>query len=151
MYTPAELLHRVMKWFDRAGRGQLHDLRQPLDPVFMGQGVDIVFPRDVFELGADDKLEFIGSTHDQSNPAVITVRAPRPNEKPGTRQGGFVFVVCRIAPKEMTRIRRAPSTLTLGSCHGLFQAEVQPFLEFLAAGLSGTMHRITLVSSRHGV
>jgi hypothetical protein len=71
-----------------------------------------VFPRDVFELGADDKLEFIGSTHDQSNPAVITVRAPRPNEKPGTRQGGFVFVVCRIAPKEMTRIRRAPSTLT---------------------------------------
>jgi hypothetical protein len=38
-----------------------------------------------------------------------------------------------------------------GSSHGLFQAEAQPFLEFLAAGFSGTMHRITLVSSRHGV
>jgi hypothetical protein len=42
LYTPAELLHRIMKWFERAGRGGLHDLRQPLDPFFMRQGVHIV-------------------------------------------------------------------------------------------------------------
>ena len=41
LYTPAELLHRIMKWFERAGRGGLHDLRQPLDPFFMRQGIHV--------------------------------------------------------------------------------------------------------------
>jgi hypothetical protein len=49
LYTPAELLHRIMKWFERAGRGGLHDMRQPLDPFFMPQGVHVVMPRNVFD------------------------------------------------------------------------------------------------------
>jgi len=31
-WTSAELLHRIMRWFERAGMGELQDNRQPLDP-----------------------------------------------------------------------------------------------------------------------
>ena len=31
-WTPAELVERILSWFRRAGRGELHDARQPLDP-----------------------------------------------------------------------------------------------------------------------
>ena len=31
-WTPAELVERILSWFRRAGRGELHDSRQPLDP-----------------------------------------------------------------------------------------------------------------------
>jgi len=107
LYTPAELLHRIMKWFERAGRGCLHDLRQPLDPFFMRQGIHIVVPRNVFELDPQTRAELIGSTHDVANPTVITLRAPQPHE----RHGAFLFVAFRIAPQAMSRMRRAPKDL----------------------------------------
>ena len=83
LYTPAELLHRIMKWFERAGRGGLHDLRQPLDPFFMRQGIDVVMPRNLFELAPSQRLELVGTRHDTDNLAVITVRLPLPGEQGG--------------------------------------------------------------------
>jgi hypothetical protein len=109
LYTPAELLHRIMKWFERAGRGELHDARQPLDPFFAPQGVHIVIPRNVFELDAGSRAELIGSSHAQGGPVII-VRPPQPGEL-GSLQGAFVFVVFRIAAQAMRRMRCAPNDL----------------------------------------
>jgi Prokaryotic E2 family A/ThiF family/Prokaryotic homologs of the JAB domain len=110
LYTPAELLHRIMKWFERAGRGELHDARQPLDPFFAPQGVHIVIPRNVFELGSGLRAELIGTSHAQGGP-VIVVRPPHPGELSGSLQGAFVFVVFRIAAQAMRRMRCAPNDL----------------------------------------
>ena len=111
LYTPAELLHRIMKWFERAGRGGLHDLRQPLDPFFMRQGIHVVMPRNVFESGPQIRTELIGSRHDVSNPTTITLRPPLPHEQRGSRHGAFLFLALQIAPKAMSRLRRAPCDL----------------------------------------
>jgi Prokaryotic E2 family A/ThiF family/Prokaryotic homologs of the JAB domain len=111
LYTPAELLHRIVKWFERAGRGGLHDMRQPLDPFFMRQGIHVVMPRNVFELDAQTKTELIGTSHDLRNPTIITLRAPQPHEQNGPRHGAFLFVAFRIAPQAMSRMRRAPRDL----------------------------------------
>ena len=110
LYTPAELLHRIMKWFERAGRGGLHDLRQPLDPFFMRQGIDVVMPRNLFELAPSQRLELVGTRHDTDNLAVITVRLPLPGEQRGLN-GALLFVALQIAPGTMGRMRRAPADL----------------------------------------
>ena len=34
-WTAAELIHRILSWFSRAARGELHDPRQPLDPLII--------------------------------------------------------------------------------------------------------------------
>ena len=110
-YTPAELLHRIMKWFERAGLGQLQDTGQPVDPVFCGAGPDIVFPREIFEQSSGDGIEFVGTAHDPSNPAVINIIRPDPHERPGQRKAGHLIVVYRLKPKPMARLQRAPATL----------------------------------------
>jgi hypothetical protein len=94
LYTPAELLHRIMKWFERAGRGELHDPRQPLDPFFLGQGLHIVAPRSVFDLGPQARAELIGSAYDPANPKVIIV-SPRQEGQQGSQRGAFIFVALR--------------------------------------------------------
>ena len=111
LYTPAELLHRIMKWFERAGRGSLHDMRQPLDPFFMRQGIHVVMPRNVFELDPQARTELIGTSHDLLNPTIITLRAPQPQEQHGPRHGAFLFIALRIAPQAMSRMRHAPRDL----------------------------------------
>jgi len=111
LYTPAELLHRIMKWFERAGRGGLHDLRQPLDPFFMRQGIHVVMPRNVFELDPKVRTELIGTSYDLPNPIVITLRAPQPQEQHRPRHGAFLFFALRIAPQAMSRMRHAPRDL----------------------------------------
>ena len=91
-FRPAELdLPASSRWFERAGRGELQDPRQPVDPVFCGEGIDIIFPRDVFEGAGADSFEFVGSAHDPSNPAVICVAKPDP-QRSNQRTAGFVFV-----------------------------------------------------------
>lgn len=110
LYTAAELVHRIMKWFERAGRGQLHDARQPLDPFFAPQGAHIVIPRNVFELDAGSRAELIGTSHAQGGPVII-VRPPQPGELNGSLQGAFVFVAFRVPPQAMRRMRCAPHEL----------------------------------------
>lgn len=111
LYTPAELLHRIMRWFERAGRGGLHDMRQPLDPFFTRQGIHVVVPRNVFDLDPKTRTELIGISHDVLNPTVIRLRPPQPHEQRGLRHGAFLFFALRIAPHAMSRMRHAPRDL----------------------------------------
>jgi len=110
LYTPAELLHRIVKWFERAGRNALHDLRQPLDPLFMREGHHLVIPRNAFD-GEGGKRELVGFTHDINNPVVVTLREPKPQEMSRLQAGTFVVIAIAVEPSAMTRMRRAPATL----------------------------------------
>lgn len=110
LYTPAELLHRIIKWFERAGRGGLHDLRQPPDPFFMREGYHLIIPRNAFDAEGRTK-EFIAVTPDIQNPVVVTLREPQPNELQQMQTGTFMVIALALQPRTMTRMRRAPSNL----------------------------------------
>lgn len=106
LYTPAELLQRIMRWFERAGRGDMHDPRQPLDPFFLREGTHVVIPRDAFSAGTGRELIGISAS---ARPAVITLREPKENERHGAAT--FVVLTFAIEPRAMRRMRRAPSNL----------------------------------------
>ena len=44
-WTPAELLHRIGAWFERAATGGLDDASQPLDPNLLRTGIEFVVRR----------------------------------------------------------------------------------------------------------
>lgn len=107
LYTPAELLHRIINWFERAGRDRLHDPRQPLDPFFMREGYHLVIPRNTFESDRSTS-ELIGIAHDTG---VITLREVRPQELKRLNGGTFIMIAFALEPRAMSRMRRAPSNL----------------------------------------
>ena len=54
-WTPTELIERILTWFRRAARGELHDARQPLDPVLLGSPLSLIIPRSIFGYGTPRK------------------------------------------------------------------------------------------------
>jgi hypothetical protein len=126
LYTPAELLHRIIKWFERAGRGGLHDPRQPLDPFFMAKGCHLVIPRNAFEGGAVRELE--GFAPDLENQLVVILRESRPQQP---RQGSFTVIALSFEPRAMGRMRRAPTNLA-SLLHELAERDIN-LAEVLAA------------------
>ena len=55
-WTPAELIERILSWFRRAGRGELHDARQPVDPVLMVSSLKFLIARSVLNAGSVQNL-----------------------------------------------------------------------------------------------
>ncbi|MBR0994522.1 ThiF family adenylyltransferase [Bradyrhizobium japonicum] len=108
LYTPAELLHRIIKWFERAGRGGLHDLRQPPDPFFMREGYHLIIPRNTFDGGTRELIAF---AHDPQNPVVVSLREPQPGELQRLQAGTFMVIALTLEPRAMSRMRRAPANL----------------------------------------
>ena len=44
-WTPAELVRRILTWFRRAAAGELHDARQPVDPLMFATGYSFIMSR----------------------------------------------------------------------------------------------------------
>ena len=108
-WTSAELLHRIVRWFERAGMGELHDNRQPLDPFFAGQALNIVVPRNVFESAAG-QTDLIAIPRDDQ--ATTIVAAPyEPGAIPPGMAAFFSFLVYRVEPRAMARMRHFPTSL----------------------------------------
>lgn len=55
-WTPAELIQRTLAWFGRAARGELHDARQPIDPIFMGSPLNFIIARSLLDGEASEDL-----------------------------------------------------------------------------------------------
>ena len=70
-WTPAELVERILSWFRRAGRGELHDARQPLDPVLMGSPLSFFIARSVLDAGSAQNLI---AEHDPTDRSILRVR-----------------------------------------------------------------------------
>ena len=113
-YTPAELLERIVTWFRKAGRGELHDATQPLDPLFVGIGLEVVLPRSAWMSDAAELVGFIPP--DTERPRHIIAKpladVPDGSAKPGAR---LVVLAYDLAAQPMTRLRFAPNSL--GSLH----------------------------------
>jgi hypothetical protein len=70
-WTPAELVERILSWFRRAGRGELHDARQPVDPVFMAGFFKFFIARSVLSAGS---VQDLIALYDPTDRSALRVR-----------------------------------------------------------------------------
>lgn len=105
-WTPAELIERTLSWFRRAGRGDLHEARQPLDPVLMGSHLCFFIARSVLDAGSAQDLI---AEHDPADGAILRVRRAEPGKY--TRPEPFSIVTYRVPPEHMKRLKYAPDNL----------------------------------------
>lgn len=105
-WTPAELIERIVSWFRRAGRGELHDARQPLDPVLMGSHLSFFIARSVLDAGPPQDLI---AEHDPADGAILRVRPAEPGKF--TAVEPFCIVTYQVPPEQMKRLKYAPDNL----------------------------------------
>jgi Prokaryotic E2 family A/ThiF family/Prokaryotic homologs of the JAB domain len=108
-WTPAELVERILSWFRRAARGELQDVRQPLDPIFMGSSLSFVVARSI--LDADDVTDLIGE-YDPGFPNTLRVRRATDIGKITPGKDPITIFSYRVPPERMKRLRYAPTSLT---------------------------------------
>ena len=107
-WTPAELIHRILSWFTRAARGELHDARQPLDPLIIGSPLSFIISRNVLHRAAD--LDLVG-VHDAACRQTMWVLPIQEVQEPIERIEPICLVAYRIAPERMRRLAFAPHNL----------------------------------------
>lgn len=105
-WTPAELVERILSWFRRAGRGELHDARQPLDPVLIGSPLSFFIARSV--LGAGSAQDLIAE-YEPGDGAIVRVRKAEPGKVPTAEP--FCIVTYKVLPEHMSRLKYAPANL----------------------------------------
>lgn len=149
-WTPSELVERILMWFQRAAHGELHDSRQPLDPILMGSPLSFIIERSVLETeGAEDLI----AEHDLEQDT--TLRIKRAAEIDTFKKGHEPICIAtyRVQPESMKRLRHAP--VTLGGLAMLLHARgielyadlIARFTNWLAEGEAATWR----LNSRFGI
>ena len=131
-YSAAELMMRISSWFSKAGLGELHDARQPIDPVFFGANTHEI----IFSKAADDAIS-------QGNPDLVLYRLDErakylfvvPSGTPLSEKSSpnLVLTYFSVKPEKMARLRRAPKTL--GSLASFLEERGVNFLERLGSSI----------------
>lgn len=116
-WTPAELVQRILKWFERASEGKLHDARQPLDPLMMASGLSFIISRR--DLAQADTLDLVGE-HDTQYRSMLRIRRIEDVTGPSQNLEPISFVAYRVAPENMQRLTFAPDNL--GSLAAMLEA-----------------------------
>lgn len=107
-WTPAELVQRVLKWFDRAAQGNLHDARQPLDPLMMISGLSLVISRRT--LAQAETLDLVGE-HDEQYHQILRVKRIEEISEQRANVEPISLVAYKVAPEDMQRLTFAPDNL----------------------------------------
>jgi Prokaryotic E2 family A/ThiF family len=106
-WTPAELVERILSWFRRAGRGELHDARQPLDPVLIVSPLKFFIARSVLNAGSAQNLIAV---HDSTDRSILRVRRAEAGVVTPSTEPLSIFGY-QVAPDAMKRLRYAPDSL----------------------------------------
>lgn len=129
-WTPAELIERILLWFDRAAFDKLHDVLQPLDPVLSTSGLSFIIERSTLDAGVSEDL-----IQEWKPNSIPRIRPTRNDED--IRTGVSLptcFAVYKVSPERMRRIRYAPSNL--GELNEMLAARGIGLYEDLAARFS---------------
>lgn len=105
-WTPAELGHRILSWFDRAIRGELHDARQPLDPLMIGSHLSFILSRRILERASDTDLVAV-----LKNDLTLRVHEFKDVRDSIGSRGPICLAAYRVAAEEMQRLTFAPENL----------------------------------------
>ncbi len=107
-WTPAELVYRVSSWFERAARGELHDPRQPLDPVLFGSPLTFLISRHV--LRSSDGTDLVAK-HYPDHRTMLRVTPFEDARGPVDDLERLCVVTYSIPPEQMRRLQFAPMSL----------------------------------------
>lgn len=107
-WTPAELVHRILSWFERAARGELHDARQPLDPVMIGSLLSFIISRE--DLAQSANLDLVG-VHDPFHKQMLRVKRLEVIQEHPENFEPLCLVAYRVEPENMRRLSFAPGNL----------------------------------------
>ena len=107
-WTPAELITRVLSWFQRASVGKLHDTRQPLDPVFMLSEFSFVTERSVWD---EETTEVLITEQEHEHSPILRVK--RLQDCDGTDRPRLPICVMtyRLPAQGNRQLRHMPVTL----------------------------------------
>lgn len=105
-WTPAELIERILSWFHRAARGELHDARQPIDPVMMGSPLSFYIARSVLDEADQDLVAF----HRENDGRMLRVERAQPGRYPDNVEPFAIVSYC-VPPGAMKRLKHAPDSL----------------------------------------
>ena len=107
-WTAAELVHRILSWFKRAARGELHEIRQPLDPVMLLSSHKFIIYRD--DLAYAEKLDLVGIVSSSDERTLMVMQ--RANVIKDVNEFAPLCVVAYcVKPTHMRRMRFAPTNL----------------------------------------
>ena len=107
-WTPAELINRILTWFQRAARGELHDARQPLEPVLLGSPLSFIIARSIL---ATDATEDLIAEHDLEQRSILRVKPLAEISEVTAGSEPICITTYRVQPERMQRLRHAPATL----------------------------------------
>lgn len=107
-WTPAELIQRTLSWFQRAARGELHDARQPIDPVLFGSPLSFVIHRSILQDGTSEDLV---AEHNPKIRSVLRVKRMKDLARPTSNMEPLCIAAYRVQPEKMKRLQFAPQTL----------------------------------------
>ncbi len=107
-WTPAELIQRILSWFSRAARGELHDPRQPLDPLLIGTPLSLFISRHLLHRAAD--LDLVAE-HDREHRQWLRVRPVEDVQAPPEQAEPICVIAYCVPPQKMQRLAAAPTTL----------------------------------------
>ena len=107
-WTPAELIERILSWFRSAGRGELHDARQPLDPVLLGSPLSFIIAQSIL---ATDAAEDLIAEHDLEQATILRVKRLAKGLKIKEGMEPICIATYRVPPERMQRLRYAPVNL----------------------------------------
>ena len=131
-WTPAELVQRILSWFARAIRGELHDARQPIDPVLSGSPLHFLISRTMLD-GADER-DLIG-VYDTEHKQTLRVLPIQEHKGSVDNIGPVCVIAYRVKPERMTRMQFAPNNLA--SLAEVLEARGIQLLDDLKTRLSG--------------
>lgn len=107
-WTPAELIERILIWFRRAARGELHDARQPLDPLLLGSSLSFIIAQSIL---ATDAAEDLIAEHDPDQATILRIKRVAEIGEITKGMERICIETYRVQPERMQRLRYAPVTL----------------------------------------
>ena len=101
-----------MFWFEKAGKGELHEASQPLDPYFLGTAETAILPGQVFEQNPDERCDLTVVWADKKSRLMRLEHSRSINlEENRAQVMNIIFVAHEILPDSMSRLRTAPDNL----------------------------------------
>tara|TARA_R110001599_G_scaffold830_7_gene4178 strand:- start:10523 stop:12829 length:2307 start_codon:yes stop_codon:yes gene_type:complete len=124
-WTPAELIHRILIWFDRTFRGELHDEQQPLEAFLLETGLSFIIPRELLE---DDSIKDLVGVHEGRRKMLRVQRCSHSHTENNDAEP-IAVVALKNPAERMSRMTKIPANL--GSLAELLQSRGVDLMEHL--------------------
>ena len=108
-WTPAELVKRIVTWFERTALGELHQDGQPVEPLLLGSPLRLLVPRSLIA-GGDDPDDLIGVPNESRTLMEVREVGAEPVQHLVQGAEPISVIFYDIPAERMRRLKMAPTT-----------------------------------------